>query len=198
MSGELCKIETKSINTLNLYELNMYKEIIWLTIGKIVAPQGLKGAVRVNPSSDFPERFLKPGERWLQTDHEEPKKIHLISGRNVPGKSIYVISFKEINTRELAESIIGKKLLIDSKQRPTLNQGEFHYLDLVGLKVKFSSNGPNEGEVINLTSAGNDLLEVRLSSGKIVLVPFVKEIVPEIQLKKGWLIITPPPGLLDL
>ena len=44
----------------------MYKEIIWLTVGEIVAPHGLRGEVRVNPSSDFPERFLESGQRWLQ------------------------------------------------------------------------------------------------------------------------------------
>ena len=71
----------------------MSKKLIWLVIGKIVSPQGLRGEVRVNPSSDFPERFLRPGDRWLQDESEEPKKIQLNSGRRVPGKAIYVVSF---------------------------------------------------------------------------------------------------------
>ena len=47
-------------------------------------------------------------------------------------------------------------------------------------------------------SGGNDLLEIQLVSGKTVLVPFVEAIVPEVQLDEGWLLLTPPPGLLEL
>ncbi len=176
----------------------MCKNIIWLNIGKIVAPQGLRGEVRVNPNTDFPERFSKEGDRWLQKDNEKPKKVYLTHGRQIPGKSIYVVSFLGVDNRNKAEALIGKNVLVDSTQRPKLAKGEFHLLDLVGLKVKLSKDGNEIGEITNLTSAGNDLLEVTLLTGKKVLVPFVKEIVPNIQLEKGWLIISPPPGLLDL
>jgi len=176
----------------------MCKEIIWLTIGMIVAPQGLRGEVRVNPSSDFPDRFLTPGVRWLQTKNEIPNEIKLTAGRKIPGKSIYVVSFEGINNREKAELLIGKKLLVDSIKRPKLKKGEFHLLELVGLSIRISIDGPEIGRVTNLTHAGNDLLEVKLSTGKKVLIPFVKEIVPEININEGWLLISPPPGLLEL
>ena len=176
----------------------MDKSIIWLTIGKIVAPQGLRGELRVNPISDFPERFIEPGERWLQNQTEEPKKIELRSGRKIPGKSIYVVSFEGIKDRTSAELLVGRKVLINADQKPKLKEGEFHLLDLVGLKVKFSHQGNEIGEIINLKRAGNDLLEVKLLTGKKVLIPFVKEIVPKVNLKEGWLTISPPAGLLDL
>ncbi len=176
----------------------MYKENIWLIIGEIVAPQGLRGEVRINPSSDFPERFLKSGQRWLQSKDEEPQKVELLSGRQIPGKSIYVVSFLGIDDRAKAELLVGKKVLVNSNQRPKLQEGEFHLLDLVGLKVKQVSDGLEIGEIVDLTSPGNDLLEVQLTSGKKVLIPFVKEIVPKIDLLEGWAIISPPPGLLDL
>lgn len=51
----------------------------WLEIGKIVAPQGLAGEVRVYPNSDFPERFEQPGQRWLLRPGEtEPQPIELL------------------------------------------------------------------------------------------------------------------------
>ncbi len=176
----------------------MYKEIIWLTVGEIVAPHGLRGEVRVNPSTDFPERFIKPGERWLQSKDEEPQNIQLICGRQIPGKSIFVVSFQGINDRTTAELLVGKKVLVNSKQRPKLKEGEFHLLDLVGLKIKLQTEKREIGQIINLINAGNDLLEIELKSGKKVLVPFVSEIVPKVNLKEGWAIITPPSGLLDL
>ncbi len=176
----------------------MSKKVIWLTIGKIVSAQGLRGEVRVNPSSDFPERFITPGDRWIQTKNETPKKIKLTKGRKIPGKNIYVVSFEGTSDRRKAELLIGNKILVNSIDRPNLKKGEFHLLDLVGLSIRISIDGPEIGKVTNLNHAGNDLLEVKLSTGKIVLIPFVKEIVPEININEGWLIISPPPGLLEL
>ena len=50
----------------------------------------------------------------------------------------------------------------------------------------------------DLINGSNDLLEIELHSGKTVLVPFVEAIVPEVQLEEGWLLLTPPPGLMEL
>jgi 16S rRNA processing protein RimM len=50
----------------------------------------------------------------------------------------------------------------------------------------------------NLFNAGNMLLKVNILRGKAVLVPFVEAIVPEVELEEGWLLLTPPPGLLEL
>ena len=53
----------------------MSEKTSWLTVGKIVGAQGLRGDVKVIPSSDFPERFLKSGDRWLQNNNGKPWKI---------------------------------------------------------------------------------------------------------------------------
>ena len=82
--------------------------------------------------------------------------------------------------------------------RPELAEGEFHLLDLVGLEARLASNDEPIGMVSNLISGGNDLLEIQLHSGKTVLIPFVEAIVPEVQLEEGWLLLTPPPGLMEL
>ena len=50
----------------------------------------------------------------------------------------------------------------------------------------------------DLISGGNDLLKLRTSAGRTLLIPFVEAIVPEVHLAEGWLLLTPPPGLLDL
>lgn len=176
----------------------MNKNLNWLIVGKLVAPQGLKGQIRVNPISDFPERFTKPGIRWLQKEDEEPEKIELINGKQIPGKSIYIVSFKNINDRNSAEKLIGNNLLVGSKERPELKENEFHFLDLVGLDVKLEPKSNSIGQVKDLSSAGNDLLVIELNNGKEVLIPFVEEIVPIIKIAEGWVLINPPNGLLDL
>ena len=176
----------------------MFSEQDWLLVGEIVSPQGLKGKIRINPKSDFPERFTKPGPRWIQNKSEEPLEIQLINGNKIPGKSIYVVAFDGINNRDLAESLVGYKLLVPINNRPKLDSNEFHLLDLIGLEVKLEEKSNSLGTVKNLMRAGNDLLEIQTTEGKKVLIPFVKEIVPNVYLSKGWIQLTPPPGLLDI
>ena len=170
----------------------------WMSIGEIVAPQGLQGDIRIKPSSDFPERFTKPGKRWIQKANELPTEIKLIKGKIIPGKSIYVLSLEGINTRSSAEKIIGWNLVVPINCRPTLSEGEFHYFDLIGLEVRNTITKTLIGHVTDLIKGGNDLLEIELVEGKKVLVPFVREIVPEIKIQEKWMLINPPPGLLEL
>ena len=176
----------------------MMEEDKWMVIGELVAPQGLKGDIRIKPSSDFPERFTKPGKRWIQQTSEIPTEINLIQGKSIPGKSIYILTIEGICSRNSAEEIIGWKLVVPSNSRPDLREGEVHYLDLIGLEARITTQGTLIGHVTNLIKGGNDLLEIELVAGKKVLVPFVKEIVPEIKIQEKWLLINPPPGLLEL
>ena len=171
----------------------------WLSVGKIVGVQGLQGELRVNPASDFPERFTAPGPRWLRSlKGGEPTEIHLQKGRQLPGKSLFVVRFEGIDNRSAAESLVGKELLVSADDRPELAEGEFHLLDLLGLEARLTADGAGIGKVSDLVSGGNDLLEITTTDGRKLLVPFVEAIVPEVQLEDGWLLLTPPPGLLDL
>ena len=170
----------------------------WMCIGKIVAPQGLTGDIRIKPSSDFPERFTKPGTRWIQKTNELPTEIKLIKGTPIPGKSIYVLSIEGVSNRNSAEKIVGWNLVIPVNSRPNLNDDEYHYFDLIGLEVRRGAKKTLIGYVTDLIKGGNDLLEIELVEGKKVLVPFVKEIVPEIEIKEKWLRINPPHGLFEL
>ena len=170
----------------------------WMSIGEIVAPQGLKGDIRIKPSSEFPERFTKPGKRWIQKTNELPTEINLKKGTLIPGRSIYVLSIEGVCNRSSAEEIIGWRLVIPIDSRPNLSNDEYHYFDLVGLEARIGQEKTLIGYVTDLIKGGNDLLEIELVEGKKVLVPFVKEIVPEIKIQEKWLLINPPPGLLEL
>ncbi|WP_413678706.1 ribosome maturation factor RimM [Prochlorococcus sp. MIT 0916] len=170
----------------------------WISIGEIVAPQGLRGNIRVKPSSDFPERFTNPGKRWIQKNNELPTEIKLNKGTLIPGKAIYVLSIEGVSNRRSAEEMIGWKLVIPIDSRPLLSKDEYHYFDLIGLEARRGPEKTLIGYVTDLIKGGNDLLEIELVEGKKVLVPFVKEIVPEIEIKEKWLLINPPPGLLEL
>ena len=176
----------------------MIEQDKWMSIGEIIAPHGLRGDIRVKPRSEFPERFTRPGKRWIQQSKESPTEIKLTKGKFIPGKSIYILSIEGISNRCSAEEIIGWKLVMPVDSRPMLNKDEYHYFDLIGLEARRGPQNIVIGYVTDLIKGGNDLLEIELIEGKKVLVPFVKEIVPEIEITKNWLLINPPPGLFEL
>ena len=173
----------------------------WLVIGLITSCHGINGQVKVKSLSDFEERFLKPGVRWLQKENESPIKIELTSGYKQPGKENFIIKFQGISTRNHAEQLKKVKILVKTAQLPELKEDEFHFLELVNLQVKTFDNKELKviGTVINLENEKNNLLVVKLfKNQKKVLIPFVKEIVPLVDIKNNFLIINPPNGLLEL
>jgi 16S rRNA processing protein RimM len=134
-----------------------------LEVGKIVSPQGLNGELRVYPDSDFPERFIEPGTRWLQhPDSNEIIELELLEGRYIPGKNLYVIKLEGINNRDRAEELRGYKLLVDNTNLPILEEDEYHVAELIDLEVYNQLTGENIGVVIDIFEAGNYLLEVQL------------------------------------
>lgn len=205
----------------------------WIEIGTIVAAQGLDGEVRVYPNSDFPERFLEPGQRWLRhPEQTEPQPIEFLGGRFVPSKGIYVVELAGVEDRAQAEALTGCQLLISEADRPQLEEGEFYVPDLIGLEVFHQQWGESIGTILAVIPAGNDLLEVKLYDKFLpppqdpspspsvtslsphrrhrhkrpkrqptpvttILIPFVMEIVPVVDLEQGRVEITPPPGLLE-
>ena len=149
----------------------------WLVVGLITSCHGINGQLKVKSLSDFEERFLNPGIRWLQKENESPTKIELTSGYRQPGKENFIIKFLGINTRDHAEQLKKYKILVRSNEIPKLKKDEFHLLELVNLEVKTFQNKELTviGKVINLENENNNLLVVELlKNKKKVLVPFVK------------------------
>jgi len=173
----------------------------WLVVGLITSSHGINGQVKVKSLSDFDERFIKPGTRWLQKKNEPPSKIELLSGFKQPGKATFIVKFKGINTRNHADQLKNFKILVKTDKLPKLKKEEFHLLELINLEVKILENNELKiiGKVINLENEQNNLLVIELfKNQKKVLVPFVKEIVPLVEIKNNFLIINPPNGLLEL
>lgn len=195
----------------------------WLEIGRVIGAQGLRGEVKVYPDSDFPERFLVPGSRWLRRPNtSELEELELVQGRFLDGKGLYIMQFRQICDRTQAEALRNSTLLVPESDRPTLDQNEFYVRDLVGLKVILQATGAVIGTVTDVYAAGNDLLAVELSAAPAsvetpgdkvkdaappatpskknpspVLIPFVEEIVPVVDIAQGYVTINPPPGLLE-
>lgn len=208
MTNRRSKAKPKALDTKNVKNGEE-----WLEIGKIVSPQGLDGEMRVYPNSDFPERFVEPGRRWLLCPGgKEPQPIELLGGRYIEGKGLYVIEIAGVEDRNSAEDLRGCLLMVPESDRPILAEDEYHVLDLIGLEVFMQVSGESVGTVVDVIPAGNDLLQVKLhplsvdgkedmtkdKGQKTVLIPFVKAIAPVVDLSAKRIEITPPPGLLEI
>ena len=179
----------------------MIKKDEWLVVGLITSCHGINGQVKVKSLSDFEERFIIPGMRWLQKENEPPSKIELLSGFKQPGKATFIVKLQGINTRDHAEKLKKFRILVKTDKLPKLKKEEFHLLELIDLEVKTVENDELKiiGKVINLENEQNNLLVIELlKNQKIVLIPFVREIVPLVDIKNNFLIINPPNGLLEL
>jgi len=173
----------------------------WLVIGIIISSHGVEGKLNIKSLSDFKERFIVPGKRWIQKHDEEPTPYNLIFGVQKPGKESYIISLEGIKDRTEADNLKQYKLLVKSNDIPKLKDNEFHLNQLIDLDVKLyvESKIKVVGKVVDLITENNNLIVVRLhENNKDVLIPFVKEIVTTINKTKKYLIIDPPKGLLDL
>ena len=143
----------------------------WLTVGLITSCHGINGQVKVKSLSDFEERFLKPGIRWLQKEDEPPSKIELISGFKQPGKETFIVKFQGINTKNDAEQLKKFKILVKTDKLPQLKKEEFHLLELLNLEVKTLENNELKiiGKVINLENEKNNFLIIDPPNGLLEL-----------------------------
>ena len=173
----------------------------WLVVGIITSSHGVTGKLNIKSLSDFKERFTQPGKRWIQKNDEEPVPCELISGSQKPGKDLFIVSLEGIKNRNEANNLKQYKVLVKSNDMPRLKDNEFHLNQLIDLDVKLNVNSKIKiiGTVVDLITENNNLIVVRLNhNNKNVLIPFVKEIVTNIDKKNKYLIIDPPKGLLDL
>ena len=168
-----------------------------LTVGRIGKPQGLRGEVTVEVRTDAPEIRFAVGSVLL-TDPAERGPLTVASTRDQNGR--LMVAFEGVHDRSQAEQLRNTLLQVDASDVPPSDDpDEFHDTQLVGLVADLIDGG-RLGEVTEVLHLPHgDVLVVRRPAGATeVLVPFVKAIVPEVDLAAGRLVVDPPEGLLDL
>ncbi|MEU8330949.1 ribosome maturation factor RimM [Micromonospora sp. NPDC048839] len=184
-----------------------------LVIGRIGKPHGVRGEVTVEVRTDEPEARFAPGS-VLRTEpgvtppapatadepgvpFRLPAELTIEEARFHQGRVL--IAFEGILDRNTAEALRGTLLVVDSADvDPPDDPEEFHDHQLVGLAV-VTPAGERLGDVVRIDHApSSDLLVLRRPEGRTALIPFVRAIVPEVDLAGGRVIVDPPAGLLDL
>ncbi len=166
-----------------------------LRVGVISSTHGVRGEVKVYPTTDDPERFLDLDEVLLDAGREQI----VLEITNVKFfKNMVILKFKGYDSINDIEKYKGRDLLIRRDQAVDLDEDEYFITDLVGLQV-VTDEGVNLGELKEVMPTGaNDVYIVRQENGKELLLPAIKECILDVDLDQGIMKIHLMDGLLDL
>ena len=166
-----------------------------LVVGRIGRPHGVRGELTVEVRTDSPELRFAPGSS-LSTDPAAAGPLVIDDARWHSGKLL--LSFAGVHDRDAAEALRNVRLVVDVPDDETPDDPEeFYDHQLVGLAA-VAADGAALGTVADvLHLPSQELLAVTTPDGREVLVPFVREIVPEVDVTAGRVLVTPPPGLFD-
>jgi 16S rRNA processing protein RimM len=165
-----------------------------VVIGRVARAHGVRGDLVIFSLTDEQESRFKTGNHVL-LENGTDLEISAIASHS----GSFIVHFKGIDDRNSAENLKGQDLLIEINEndRPA-NPESYFDRQLIGLKVKLL-NGSDSGVIKDvLHPPAQDLLVLDHPEYGEVLIPFVKAIVPEVNLEQGFVVIDPPAGLLDL
>lgn len=163
-------------------------------VARIGKPHGIRGEVTVQLFTDAPGDRFEPGTAF----RVEPASLGPLTISSARwNKDILVLGFDEVQDRNRAETLRGAQLFIDSDDTEDDDDDAWYEHELVDLQVRVGNDVV--GRVSGLrTLEVQDLLIVETTSGEEMLVPFVSEIVPEVNIADGYVLLTPPDGLFEL
>ena len=161
-------------------------------IGIIVKPQGIKGEVKVKPVSPDPDRFYD-----LEKVNIGLKKIQTYSIENIRISNSFVfLKLAQIDSRNDAELLRGKEILISEDQLIDLDEGEYFVHDLIGCQI-ISEDGLIIGEISDIIqNSSNDIYLVKNQKGHEYLIPAIADVIQKVDIQAKQITIHVLDGLL--
>lgn len=164
-----------------------------IIIGEVVRAQGIKGKLKVRPFADL-DIFEKINGVYLGKGEETSKYYRVVSSQIHKGAAI--LSLDGIETMTGAEELIGSRLFIEKDSLEKLPEGEYYWFQIIGLDA-YTEDGRRLGKIEEIFPTGsNDVYVVREGS-KEYLIPAIEEVVKDIDVPAGRMIISPMKGLLE-
>jgi 16S rRNA processing protein RimM len=169
----------------------------WFNVGKIVNTHGIRGEVRVISKTDFADERYKTGNTlYIFMDHaSEPVEVKVKSHR--VHKSFDLLSFEGYDNINLVEKFKGAMIKIPESQLGELEEGEYYFHEIIGCTV-VTEQGETVGTVKEiLTPGANDVWVVKGKGGKEILIPYIADVVKNVDVKEKLITIHPMEGLLE-
>ncbi len=142
-----------------------------VVIGIVVGSHGLQGTLKIDPRTDFPERYEVLKTCWLCRGQDEPREVNI--KRCKFGPRGILLTLEGIKTRDEADTMRGATIEIPMSERWTLPENSFYISDLMGCQA-VDESGKVIGTVDQVLRGSQDILVIQSQSGEF-LVPFVNE-----------------------
>lgn len=169
------------------------KEFALVAVGRVIRPHGLRGEVRIQPDTDFPERFSALKQITLLKD-DDSMQVSVVSIR--PHGTALLAKFEGIDTIEAASRWRDAVVAVAREHAAPLGAGRHYVADVLGLRVETEA-GRMLGTVAEVVRTGsNDVYVVRGAEGE-VLVPAISTVVLDIDVARNRMVIRPMPGMLE-
>jgi 16S rRNA processing protein RimM len=168
----------------------------FLLVGRVAKAHGITGELAVDIHTDEPDERFVPGAVF--TARLRDRSVRPLTVTTVRAHSgRLLIRFDEVPDRDTAETMRGAQLLVDAAELPPSDDPDaFYDHELEGLAVVLTDGTP-VGTVAEIARGpGGELLVLKTTGGTEALVPFVRAIVPEVDVRGGRVVIDPPEGLL--
>lgn len=165
-----------------------------LRVGVISSTHGIKGEVKVFPTTDDRNRFKELKMILLDTGKEQ-KELEIENVKFF--KQFVILKFKGIDNINDIEKYKGKDLLITRENAAVLSEGEFFICDLIGLQAE-EEDGSFLGELAEVLQTGaNDVFVIKTKQGKEILIPYIDDCVKKIDIGEKRMVVHLLPGLVD-
>ncbi|MBQ8914358.1 MAG: ribosome maturation factor RimM [Lachnospiraceae bacterium] len=166
-----------------------------LRIGVITSTHGLKGEVKVYPTTDDVNRFKKLKKCIIRTEKGEEIEVEKASCKFF--KNMVILSFKEFNSINEIEKYKGSELYVTREAAIPLEEDEFYISDVLGADV-YLEDGSYFGKLKDVMKTGaNDVFVIIMEDKQELLVPVIKEFVPDMDIENKKITIRLMKGMLD-
>ncbi len=163
-------------------------------IGRVVKPHGVRGKVKVEYFGEDLHQLSSYREVFIKDEKNKPEAYEVLEA--IPQPPRLILRLKGIERIEEAEPLIGKEILIERKSLHKLGEGEYYWMDLLGMKVE-TEEGKRIGKIREIFPTGaNDVYVVEGRRGEILL-PATEEVVRSVDLKKGVMKVARMEGLWE-
>jgi len=169
----------------------------WRSVARVRKPQGRRGEVAAQLFTDFPNRLTQRREVWVWDGMHEPEIVRI--ERTWFHKNFLVFKFAGVDSIAAARQLVGREIQIPAQESAELPAATYYVGDLLGCRVVELKSGAELGRVQELIpTGGTDLLAVRNSSGREILIPFAQEICRRIAPEEKLIEVVLPEGLAEL
>ena len=159
-----------------------------IVAGQVLQAHGVQGQIRVQVLSDVPDRF-----GLGQTVHIGPS-IFRISSSAPSGHGQALLQLDGVTTRDAAQLLVGQAVTVPETAAPSLEEGEYFHFQLLGLRV-LTEEREELGQITEILETGSNDVYVVSGAGGEVLIPALVDVVLEVRLDEGQMIVDLPDGL---